>query len=476
MGLRTNAEFRAGLRDGRRVIYRGAAVEDVTAEPELAPAIDHSAICFDISFDPDHRDLAVDWEVDEPFSAYYRVPRSSADLEHRGRLIETTSALGGTMIVLKEVGSDALFALLRTLSGEQLERARAYYDRCRRDDVAIAVAQTDVKGNRALAPHEQDDPDLYLRVVDEDADTITVRGAKVHTSFSANADELIVLPTRAMQPDSRDYAVSFAIPVDTPGLTLYVSPYSAGDAERNPFEFPLSSRHKMLESLTVFDDVVVPKERVFLLREERRAGALATAFVDYHRFTAISYKLPLLDTFVGAAMEIADMNGITRASHVREKLGQLVAYAETVRGLRDLAAARARQGANGIWLPDPLIVNMAKYAFAHGFHEASARLIDLAGGLLVTGPGQDDWDVPEVRAVLEKYLTAAAPARERLPMINLISDLVARDFGGYQAVLAGHAEGSLEAEKMMVLRSYDSGRARAYARALAGLEPVSVAA
>jgi 4-hydroxybutyryl-CoA dehydratase/vinylacetyl-CoA-Delta-isomerase len=300
--------------------------------------------------------------------------------------------------------------------------------------------------------------------------SITVRGAKAHTSFSANADELIVLPTRAMRPESRNYAVSFAVPVATPGLELYVSPYSAGDANRNAFEFPLSSRHKLLESLTVFNDVVVPKDRVFLLRDAERAGALANAFVDYHRFTAISYKLPLLDLFVGAAMEIAEMNGIARASHVRDKIGQLVAYAETVRGLRDLAAARAREGANGLWLPDPLVVNMAKYAFAHGFQEATGRLIDLAGGLLVTGPGAEDWDNPEVRPVLEKYFAAAAPAEQRLRMLNLIGDLTARDFGGYQAVLAGQAEGSLEAEKMMMLRAYDSSRARAYARRTAGVD------
>jgi aromatic ring hydroxylase len=226
----------------------------------------------------------------------------------------------------------------------------------------------------------------------------------------------------------------------------------------------------MLESLTVFNDVVVPKDRVFLLREPQRAGALATAFVDYHRFTAISYKLPLLDLFVGAAMEIAEMNGIARASHVRDKIAHLIAYSETVRALRDLAAMRAVEGDNGVWLPDQLVVNMAKYAFAHGFHEATARLIDLAGGLLVTGPGQEDWDSPDVRPVLEKYLAAAAPAESRLRMLNLIGDLTARDFGGYQAVLAAHAEGSLEAEKMMVLRAYDPERARAYARSLAGLE------
>ena len=466
--LRTAAQFRQGLRDDRRVIYKGERVSDVTAEPEFATAIGHSSICYEISDMEEYADLAVDIEGGEKFSAYFTVPRSRADLERRGRLIEATSRLGSTVIVLKEVGTDGLFALLRTCVGEGLEHAQAFYEHCRRDDVALAVAQTDVKGNRALAPHQQEDPDLYIHVVDDDADTITVRGAKVHTSFSANADELIVLPTRAMDEASAEYAISFSVPVDTPGLTLYVSPYSAGDAERNPFEFPISSRHKLLESLTVFDNVVVPKENVFLLREARRAGELAIAFVDYHRFTAVCYKLPLLDAIVGAAMEIAEMNGIARAGHVRDKLAHLVSYAETVRALRDLAAVRAFEGEGGVWLPDPMTVNIAKYAFAHGFHEATARLIDLAGGLLVTGPGQGDWDNPDVRPVLEKYFASASPAEPRLRMLNLIGDMTTRDFGGYQSVLAAHAEGSLEAEKQMILRSYDPERARSYAKRLSG--------
>src|SRR3712207_9410769 len=109
MALRTSDDFRAGLSDARRIVYRGAEVDDVVAEPELRTAVDHSAICFDISFDDEHRELAVDAADGEQYSAYFRVPRSSADLEHRGRLIEAMSALGGGSIVLSEVGSDALF-------------------------------------------------------------------------------------------------------------------------------------------------------------------------------------------------------------------------------------------------------------------------------------------------------------------------------------------------------------------------------
>jgi 4-hydroxybutyryl-CoA dehydratase/vinylacetyl-CoA-Delta-isomerase len=464
MTIRTPAQYVDGLRDGRRVFYRGERVKDVTANAELRLAVDHSSLAYSIA--RTYPVLAVDSEGEEHFSAFYRVPRSARDLRERGALIEQVAALGAGVIVLKEVGSDALFALLRATEGEEQAKARAFYDRVRRDDLALAVAQTDVKGDRTKAPHEQSDPDLYLRIVDEDADSITVRGAKCHTSFSANADELIVLPTRAMGPKDRDYAVAFAIPIDHPGLTLYVSPYSAGDAARNGFDHPVSSRHKLLESLTVFDNVRVPKERVFLNRKPERAGPLALAFVDYHRYTAINYKLPLLDTLVGVAHLIARLNGIHRAGHVKDKITSLIAYAETVRGLGQLAHLRSTQGPTGMQEPDPLAVNMAKYAFAHGYHDAVAKVTDLAGGLLVTGPGEEDWKNPDIRPVLEKYYAAAGSAEERLRVMNLIADLTARDFGGYQAVLATHAEGSLEAEKMQIARSYDAERAIAYARSL----------
>ncbi|MEU4673800.1 4-hydroxyphenylacetate 3-hydroxylase C-terminal domain-containing protein [Amycolatopsis sp. NPDC023774] len=123
-----------------------------------------------------------------------------------------------------------------------------------------------------------------------------------------------------------------------------------------------------------------------------------------------------------------------------------MAYAETVRGLAELASLRSRPGQDGIQQPGPVAVNTAKYTFAHGFHDAAAKLMDLAGGLLTTGPGSEDWANPEICAVLEKYYAAAVPAEPRLRLLNLIADLTVRDYGGYQAVLATHAEGSLKAE------------------------------
>ena len=376
---------------------------------------------------------------------------------------------GAMVTLIKEIGSDGLFALLRVLEGESRERAQAFYETCRDGDLAVAVAQTDVKGNRALAPSAQADPDLYVRVVDRGPDGIVVRGAKTHTSIATNADHVIVLPTRAMGPDDADYALSFAAPMNAEGLSLYVSGYGAG--ARDPFEFPLSSKHKMLETLTVFDDVFIPWDMVFLCQEPEQAGTLALTFVEYHRFTAVSYKLPLVDLLVGAAACIADMNGVVKAGHIRDKLTQLIMYAETVRALTEMAANRARiDERTGIAYPDPMTTNMAKYTFATRYHEALELVQDCAGGLLVTGPSGADWASDEVRPVLEKYYQAAAPAEERLRMMHLISDLTARDFGGYHAVLAVHAEGSVEAEKLQTFRAYDPTKALAYARRLAGLD------
>jgi aromatic ring hydroxylase len=464
--LRTAEEYLEGLRDGREVYYRGQRVADVTAHPELGIAARHGAIDFHVADDPANAELA----ITDGASTFYALPRTSADLRRRSALIEASTAAGGTLVVLlKEIGTDALFALLRVAHGTEHEaNVKAFYEYCRDGDLAIATAQTDVKGDRARGPSAQADPDLYLRIVDRRADGIVVRGAKVHTSCTPNVDEVIVLPTRAMGEDEADWAVAFAVPVATPGLKLLCSDYLHGSDDA--WTHPVSAHHKMIETLTVFDDVFVPWERVFLAGDVARAGRLALTFVEYHRFTAVSYKLPLLDTLVGLALALSQANGIERAPHVRDKLTWLIAYAETVRGLTDLAAERVQiDEATGLAFPDPLTVNIAKWTFARDYSEAVKHVIDLAGGLLATGPSGSDWDSPTLRPYLEKYLSGALPAAERLALLNLASDLLARSFAGYQNVLAVHAEGSLEAEKLMIWRSYDPAPARELARRLAGL-------
>src|SRR5579864_3303534 len=412
MGLRTAEQFLSGLRDGREVYYRGQRVRDVTGHPELGVAARHAAIDFQLAEDPKLQQLATRREGNGVYSTYYHIPRCTQDLLDRSKLIETGTALGGTLVLLiKEIGTDALFALMRLLAraGETqgLERARTLYRRYRDGDLALAVAQTDAKGDRSKRPSEQADPDLNLRVVEQRSDGIIVRGAKVHTSCSPYVDEIIVLPSRSMGAGDEPWSLAFAVPVNSPGLRLYASDFLHGTDD--PFTRPVSTSHKMAETLTVFENVFVPWDRVFFADRPDLAGATALTFVEFHRFTAVSYKLPLLDALVGAGIAIAKANGIDRAGHVREKLTWLAGYAETVRGLAELAAIRCKVD-QGIACPDVLTTNLAKWTFARDFHRAIETVQDLAGGLLVTGPGGKDWNSPSVKPVLEKYLPGAWPA------------------------------------------------------------------
>ncbi len=476
MGLRTPEQYKQSLRDNRSVYFRGQKVADVTTHPVIGIAVEHACTDYRMAEDPAYRDLAVIKEGNDEYSRYFHLPRNGGDLLKRSELIAASTREGATLVVLiKEIGSDALLAL--HIIGERLaaaghtqyrERIAKYHALCRDNDLAVAVAQTDVKGDRSLGPNGQEHPDYYVRVVERRPDGVVVRGAKVHTSVSTNTNEVIVLPTRAMRAEDKDYAIAFALPIDTPGLKLIASPH--GSSKKDAFEHPISAKHKMMETLTVFDDVFVPNDRIFLNGEVDFAGLLAVTFVRFHRFTAVSYKLPLLEVLAGAGAAVAEANGISRAGHVRDKLTHLAAYHTTVRGLIEHAAATCTIE-DGIAVPNTLITNVAKYHFAHNYHEAVQIVQDLAGGILVTGPAAEDFTSEATRGYVLKYLGGAKghDAERRMRLLNLITDLTASEYGGYQEVLAVHAEGGFEAEKLQAYREYDFKSVAAYARKLAGI-------
>jgi 4-hydroxybutyryl-CoA dehydratase / vinylacetyl-CoA-Delta-isomerase len=476
VALRTAQEYKDSLRDGRAVYFRGRKVDDVTGHPVIAIAIEHAALEYRMAQESRFRDLCVTEDGPLLYHRCYKIPRDGSDLLKRSELIAAITREGATYpVLLKEIGTEALFALqmiaeLLAQRGkpEYRERVQRYYRYCRDNDLALALAQTDVKGDRALGPRAQEHPDYYVHIVEERRDGIVVRGAKVHTSLATNANELIVFPTRMMRPGDESYAVAFALPVNTPGLKLIASPH--GSEPKNPLEHPISARRKMMETLTVFDDVFVPRERVFLCGEVDLAGPLAINFVRFHRFTAVSYKLPLLELLAGGGFAIAEANGIIGAGHVRDKLTHLAAYHAIALGLLQRAAASCTIE-HEIAVPNTLLVNVAKYHFAHNYHQAVQLVQDLSGGLLVTAPAAEDITGVETREYIRKYLGGhkGIDAEARLRLIYLLSDMVASDYSGYQEVLAVHAEGGFEAEKLQTYREYDFGSAAAYARRLAGI-------
>ena len=475
--LQNEEAYYHSLQDGRRVFYRGEIIPDVMQHPVLSSAIRHAAVDFRMAHDPQYQELAVIDDPRDPYSRFYQIPESALDLKKRRDLIAEGTRLGGTVVpLIHEIGTDAIWGLMestyildRDYGTHYSERVKNFWEQARHHDYALAVAQTDVKGDRSKRPAEQVDPDMYLRIVKRTPDGIVVRGAKVHTSVSVNANWLIVLPTRELRESDKDYAVAFAIPVNTPGLTLVASPFLSGpyrDMER-----PISSHHKMVETFTWFDDVFVPYDNVFLNGEWQAAGTMAKAFVEFHRFTAVSYKLPLLEALTGVASLLVRYNGLAKARHIQNALSDLVLYEMTVRSILDNAADRGEWVEPGIFRPNIPLVNLAKYHFATGLHQAFHHVQDIAGGMLVTAPSAEDMVHPEIGPVLNRYLQGQnINGKQRLQALYLASDLVASDLAAYHLVLAVHAEGSIEAEKMTAVKAYPWEHAEAEAKRLAGIK------
>jgi len=224
MGLKKAAEYRESLKDGRVVYLNGEQVKDVTTHPALKVGVDTAAFDYEMAEMPEYRDLAVvtDEKTGEPISRYYYTPKNSDDLLKRHELMVIgTRANQGIVPFTKDIGADAMNAVSMTaqMMGKQeyVERAEKFRAYLQKNDLSMAGAMTDVKGDRVLRPADpkQAHPDYYLRIVDRKRNGIVVRGAKVHITAAAYFNELLIMPCRSMSEADADYAVSFAIPANT---------------------------------------------------------------------------------------------------------------------------------------------------------------------------------------------------------------------------------------------------------------------
>ena len=185
MGLRTEQEYLEGLRDNRTIFFRGERVPDLMEHPELRIGAEHTALDYRLAEDEGYRDLftAVSPDTGELVSRYFLPPKGTEDLLKRREMIETSTREGsGVVLLIKEIGTDALFSL-HLVAGQvdkkygtrYLERVKKYHAECREKDLSMAVAQTDAKGDRGSLPSKQSHPDYYVHIVDRRPDGIVVR-------------------------------------------------------------------------------------------------------------------------------------------------------------------------------------------------------------------------------------------------------------------------------------------------------------
>lgn len=463
--MKTGDEYRASLRDGRRIFFDGELVEDVTEHPFMRGAVGLIAAGYDKQF-------AAGPEATAPA---YEPPRSSDDLRRR---LEMLTQWDVSLVTTLET-----FNALRTAASrmkdkhpEYAERIDRYIADCQANDIRCVQAITDAKGNRALSPAKQDDPDAYVHIVERRPDGIVINGAKLHISAAAITHEMLIMPTKRMKAGEEEWAVACAVPVDAPGVTILNA--TSAPHEDDLHYHPYSKTRMMPEGFVVLDHVFIPNERIFLAGEIEYSATFAHSLGLWQRLGGTAHMAKNADMLVGLAKLLAEANGLDRVHHIRDKISEMVIYAALVRAGLEAAIINVTKTPEGWVSPSELYTNAAKFYGAREFGRMLQYIHDIGGGSIVTAPMPGDLDNPETRGYLEKYMRTmdGVSGEYRTRLFHAIRDITADTFSGWWQVTTILSGGGLYAQKMVATNHYPMEKAKALARKAAGLEEVEVKA
>jgi len=482
MTLKTGKEYIESLRKRRINLYLfGEKVENPVDHPIIRPSINSVALTYDVANDSRYKDLATATShlTGEKINRFTHIHQSTQDLVKKVKLLRLLGQKTGVCFQ-RCVGMDSLNALSivtfemdQELGTQYHERFNKYLKYVQENDLVCCGSMTDPKGNRSLRPSQQADPDLYLRIIEERDDGIIVRGSKIHQTGAVNSHEIIVMPTRTMRKEDRNYAVSFAIPSDTEGLIYIYGRQSCDLRKLEGTEIDLgNSRYSGQEAMIIFDDVFVPWERVFMAGEYKFAWRLVETFSAYHRQSYGGCKVGVGDVLIGATATIAEYNGISNAPHVRNKIAEMNHLNETLYACGIACSTEGYKTSSGTYLVDILLANICKQNVTRFPYEIVRLAEDIAGGLLVTAPSERDFKNPEIGKYLDKYLRGVEgiPTEFRLRMFRLIENIsMGLGATGYRTE-SMHGAGSPQTQRIMIEREVNIEFKKKLAKVLAGIE------
>jgi len=471
----TGDQYRERIAKLKPNAYMGGKIVD-RFDPKLLGGINVMAATYDFAFDPESRDIGVATShlTGKKINRFTHIHQSVEDLFAKQKMTRLyCQEVGGC--IHRCMGIDALNALsVVTYEADQKhgtkynERFINFMERVQREDLSLNCAQTDAKGNRPWRPHEQKDPDLYLRVVEKRPDGIIVSGAKAHNSCSVYVDEIVAIPTRNMTAEETDWAVAFALPSDWEGVTLINAAYSPNP--RKKLEAPFN-KIGMSHSVTVFDNVFVPWERVFLCGEADLAGKLALLFALYHRHSYTGCKAAVSEIFTGATALAAEYNGIARAQHVRHKLADMIQIVDLIYAAGIAAAVNATRADSGTYIPDTNYCNAGRMLAGEAIYDEYEALAAIAGGLVATLPPEEDFYHEKSGPYLEKYImrNPDIPAEYQHRAFRFFHDMMSSAWGGHKLIDYLHGGGSPVIEKVAIYRDHNIEHSKNIAKKLAGI-------
>lgn len=463
--MRTAANYLASLRDDRCIYIDGKRVEDVTTSTAFRNVATSMAGLFDFSSDPANRALMT-FETPEGGRAnrIWQLPTTLAELQQRRKALEAWAGLhAGFMGRAPDHVASCLSGIVMGLGVfEAYDPARAsalaeYYRYARDRDLYLTYVIINPQADRSKDAGQQPDPFLTAGIVDRDATGITVRGAKMLATGGVIADEVFVSTIQPLAPGEERYALSFAVPMNTKGLTL-LSRKSYERAAGSVFDNPLSSRYDENDSVLHFDDVHVPWERVFVQGDvgmcQRQFHATPChVYQNYQSMVRLNVKLKFL---VGLGHRIAEINGITAFPQVKEILGQLAAEAGMVDAL--VAAIEVKGSMAGAYfVPDRHTLYAAQVLTQQLYPKVLGTLRELAGGGMIMLPSsQADFADPAIASLIDKtQRSACAASRERVKLFKLAWDAVGSEFGSRHHQYEMFYAGATFVTKGHSFRTYD---------------------
>jgi 4-hydroxybutyryl-CoA dehydratase / vinylacetyl-CoA-Delta-isomerase len=480
--MKTANQYVLSLAELKMNIYLlGEKVDDWVNNPIIRPSINAVAMTYKIASEPENKQLGatisnINGKEVNRFNSLFM---STADLV---RKIKLQRLLGQRTACCFQrcVGLDAINAVYSTTFEMDQKNDTHYHERFRNwlsfiqdNDFCVAGAMTDVKGHRGLAPSKQADPDMFVHVVDRTQEGIVIRGAKASQTGAANSHWQLLMPTLRMLEADKDYAVSCAVPTDAKGVTLIYGrqpcdtrKMETGDIDVGNYNFGGQ------ETLTIFDNVFVPWDNVFVCGEYDFSITLVERFAAYHRQSYGGCKPGIGDVLIGATASMADYNGTRKASHIREKLGEMIHLTETIYANGLACSYEGWRTQAGNYQANVLLANICKHNVTRFPYELCRLSEDIAGGILVTMPSEKDLKNETVGPYVNKYLRGVpeVSTEDRLRMLSLIHAMSFGLNGPSYRTESMHGAGSPQAQKIMIERETDIEAKQKLARKIAGIE------
>ncbi|HDP25110.1 MAG TPA: aromatic ring hydroxylase [Deltaproteobacteria bacterium] len=475
--IRTREDYHEALFSMRGNVYIGG--EKVGRDdPRLRPGINVIDVSYELARKPLWRDLSTQRSPfdGKEISRWSYLPRNPYDLMQKQKLIRLAARRVGGCIQ-RCMGLDALIALAICTKEMDLTMGSRYHERFLRylsyyqsRDIDGCCAQTDSKGDRMKRPSEQPNPDSYVHLVEQTKEGIVVSGMKMSITQAAYADELIVLPTRALREDDRDFAVAFAVPTDTEGIRLITRPFAFGGGDcRNTDSL---SRFGVADSVVIFDNVLVPWDRVFMCGEWEFGRRLALLFAASHRHSYCGCKPAVSDILCGAAGLAAEANNIEGEEHVRHRLSEFAGIAELAYSAGIASALFGEATSAGVFFPSMKYVNVGRRLAGSIIYQEFNMLTEIAGGIAATLPFSEDFTAEDTRADLEKFIVrnGELTADTSLKIWRLIEYIGASPMTAWHEIAGVHGGGSPIMETITLSREYDYDSRKRLARYLAGID------